>query len=136
MRSSRKTVPPFAATTMTKFLSRRLDELKGEKTYAQVARELDYPHSNIISMFKSGETKVPLEKIPALAKALDVDVAHLLRLGLEQHWPGKMGVITEIFGRIVTDNELALIMEIRERTKNADPKITISNVRHSPEFLA
>ena len=39
-------------------------------------------------MFKRGEVKVPLNKIPLLAKAINADPAHLFRLALEQYWPG------------------------------------------------
>lgn len=118
-------IPPFAATRMTEFLQRTLDKLKDETTHTEIAHKLGYPKSNIISMFKTGETKVPLDKIPDLAEALHVDVAHLMRLGLEQYWPERMGVITEVFSRMVTANEMELLEEIRRRTKNTDPKLCI-----------
>lgn len=122
-KSKRK--PPFAATKMAHFMQRRLQELEGEISQTEIAHKLGYPKSNIISMFKTGETKVPLDKIPALAEALHVDVAHLMRLGLEQYWPDKMNVITEVFSRMVTANELELLREIRRRTKDADPELSI-----------
>jgi hypothetical protein len=125
---------PYAHTKMAQFLCRRIDELKAIKTTREIARQLGYPHGNIVSMFKSGQAKVPLDKIPALAEALDVDVGHLMRLGLEQYWPDKMDVITKVFSRIVTDNELELIREIREGTKESDPKLTVRDLRHLPEF--
>src|SRR6185312_932248 len=115
--------PPFAQTAMAKFLSRKLTELKGEKTATEIARSLGYNQGNLISMFKRGEAKV------ALAKALNVDIAHLMRLGLEQYWPDKLAVISHAFGHIVTANELALLQEVRERTDNLDPKLSVQDLQ-------
>lgn len=129
MSPSEERRPPFAHTAMAKFLSRKLEEIKGEKTAAEISRSLGYARGNLISMFKCGEAKVPLDKIPALAKALEVDIAHLMRLGLEQYWPDKMAVISDAFGQIVTANELALLQEVRERTNNLDPKLTLENLQ-------
>lgn len=109
---------------MAKYLDKQLGALKGEMTLREVAAKLGYPKSNIISMFRTGETKVPLDKIPALADALHVDVAHLMRLGLEQYWPEKMSVITEVFSRMVTAHEMELVELFRDVVKDADPKLT------------
>ncbi len=121
-------------TKLAAFLDKRLDELKGTATLAEIARKMGYPRGHILSMFRADQAKVPLEKIPALAEALDVDVGHLMRLGLEQYWPDKMDVITKVFSRIVTDNEFELVREIREWTSDADPKLTLRDLRHLPEL--
>ena len=78
----------------------------------------------MISMFKRGETKVPLEKIPALARALRVDPGHLFRLALEQYWPDRGEVIEQIFGNTVSANEYEIVREIRALSDNADPSMT------------
>ena len=42
-----------------------------------------------------------------------------------------------MFSRIVTENEFELIQEIRERTKDSDPKLTVRDLRdlrHLPEL--
>jgi hypothetical protein len=122
------------ASKLARFLDKRLDELKGTTTLADIARKIGYPRGHIISMFRADQAKVPLDKIPLLAEALGVDAGHLMRLGLEQYWPGKMDVITKVFSRIVSDNEFELIQEIRERTSDADPKLTVADLRDSAEF--
>ena len=48
---------------------------------------------NIISMFKSGETRVPLAKVPALARALGLDAAILLREWFAAYEPEALPVI-------------------------------------------
>ena len=76
----------------------------------------------MISMFKRGEVRVPLDKIPLLAKALHVDPGHLFRLALEQYWLNWGATIAEIFGRVVTANEdEILIKKWRAATDDRDP---------------
>lgn len=126
------------SSALVMFLAKQLDELKGDTTLREIAVKLGYSQGNIISMFKSGECKIPLEKVPALAEALDVDVAHLMRLGLEQYWPDKMNVITEVFSRMVTANEMAFLMEVRKLTNHADPQLTLTTIngRAIPQEIA
>jgi transcriptional regulator with XRE-family HTH domain len=113
---------PFAGGAIAKYLDRQIETLKGIKTQREIAAEIGYDKPNMISMFKRGEVRVPLEKIPALAKALHVDAGHLFRLALEQYWPDMGATIMEIFGRVVTANEeQILIRPWREATDNRDP---------------
>lgn len=119
-------VQPYAQSRMARYLGRQIEALKGEVSQREIATKLGYPKSNIISMFKTGEAKVPLDKIPALAEALHVDVGHLMRLGLEQYWPDKMDVITKVFSRIVTENEYEIVQCIRKAAHDTDPKASSS----------
>jgi len=114
---------PFADSLIAKFLDQRIDELKGFKTQRQIATEAGYDKPNMISMFKRGDIKVPLDRIPSLAKALEVDPAHLFRLALEQYWPALNDTIHKIFGHIATKNEFKLLIKPwRELTCGADPE--------------
>ncbi len=79
----------------------------------------------MISMFKRGEVKVPLDKIPLLAKAINADPGHLFRLALEQYWPQLGDTIQTIFGRVVTANEEEILIKPwRAATANLDPAPT------------
>lgn len=114
---------PFAKSRMAQFLNQRIESLKGVRTQRDISDILGYKLPNIVSMFKNGETKVPLDKIPALAKALDCDVSYLVRLGLEQYWPGEMKIINQTLERVVTANEMELVKVLREETNDTDPRI-------------
>lgn len=118
----------YAHTKMAKFLTHQIDALKGEVSQRDIALKLGYARPNIISMFKSGEAMVPLAKVPALAEALCVDAAHLLRLGLEQYWPEKYKVIGEVLGPIFTSNEREIVTMIRAVTGGKDPRLTVEQV--------
>ncbi len=116
---------PFANSMIATYLDKKIDELKGVKTQREIASEIGYEKPNMISMFKRGEVKVPLDKIPLLAKALHVDPGHLFRLALEQYWPQLGDTIQAIFGRTVTANEEEILIKPwREATGNLDPAPT------------
>jgi transcriptional regulator with XRE-family HTH domain len=119
----RKTLSaPHADTALCRFLNKQITALSGVKSQREIAAEAGYDRSNIISMFKRGETKVPLDRIPALAKALHVDPAHLFRLALEQQMPEVAKIMHQVIGKTVSDHEFELVQAFRKATKDADPK--------------
>jgi transcriptional regulator with XRE-family HTH domain len=113
---------PYSETPMARYLTTQIDGLSGIKNQREIAAEIGYEKPNMISMLKRGEAKVPLDKIPLLAKALNVDPAHLFRLAMEQQWPGMKAVVDEVFKNIASDNETEnLLKPWREITKERDP---------------
>ncbi|THH34366.1 XRE family transcriptional regulator [Aliishimia ponticola] len=119
------TKKPHETTRLAKFIERRVLELKPKKTQAEIAVEAGYVNQNMITMIKQGSTKVALDRVPALAKALDCDPAFLMRLALEQAI-GSTGAeaVLEVFGDPVTSNELAWLDAIRDASGNTDPRLT------------
>ena len=116
---------PYAQTRMARYLTTQIDALAGQKTQREIAVEIGYEKPNMISMFKRGETKVPLDKIPLLAKALHVDPAHLFRMAMEQQWPGMKETVDTIFKNVASDNEAEIFLKKwRERTRERDPSPT------------
>jgi transcriptional regulator with XRE-family HTH domain len=116
---------PYADTALAKVIAERISIVSGMgKTQRQIAREIGYDSPNMISMFKRGETKVPLVKIPSLARTLGVNAARLFELAVQQHWPGAHEAITKIFKLVLTENEAAIVVLIRETTDGADPELT------------
>lgn len=47
------------------------------KTQAQIARECGLPKPNVVSMIKNGQTRLPLDRLAAFAKSVDMDVFEL-----------------------------------------------------------
>lgn len=93
------------------------------KPQKQIAEEAGFQKPNIITMFKQGTTKVPLEKVGKLAKALEVDPVHLLKMCLREYLPDTYAEIEKMFGQpILTKNELDLIEVIRA-AKVTNPKV-------------
>ncbi len=115
---------PHADTRLARFLQKRILELK-PKTQGEIAFEAGFVNANVLAMIKSGATKLPVDRVPALAKALACDPAWLLRLALEQE-PGDTtaAALMEIMGATVTRNEIAWLTEIRDASGNSDPSLT------------
>jgi hypothetical protein len=108
--------------TVAQFISKHLDiQASLGRTQKIIANELGYAMPNMVSMFRREEVKVPIPKVPALARALGVDPALLFRLVMMQHWPEEHQAMSEIFGSIVTKNEAALIDIWRKATSDEDP---------------
>jgi transcriptional regulator with XRE-family HTH domain len=115
-------VVPIPNLTVAEYISRQI-ETSG-KTQAQIALETGYDRPNLISMIKHGHTKLPVQKVGALARALGVDPAFLLRLVMMEYAPATWNAINEIQGAIpVTQNERIILNEIRRLSQNADPKL-------------
>lgn len=82
---------------ISKYLRERIDALKDIKGKSEIAAEIGYEGSGMIRMFKRGEARVPLDKVPVLARALNVDPARLFCLAVEQYWPGGSEAVARIF---------------------------------------
>lgn len=116
---------PYQDTRLAKFIEARLLELKHKKTQAEIATEAGFVNPNMVTMIKQGATKLPLDRVPALARALDSDPALLLRLALEQsEGSTAAAAIYEIIGQPITKNEMAWITEIRAVSGDTDPRLT------------
>lgn len=116
---------PYADSRLPKFLEKRILELRPTKSQAEIAVEAGFVNANMISMIKSGGTRLPIDRVPALAKALNVDPRRLLQLAVEQ-WVGATAARTfdEIFGTIVTLNEITWLEELRDASGHSDPALT------------
>lgn len=111
-------------TTVAEFIADRLAE--SDKTQREIAEECGFESSNIITMFKTGATKLPLNRVGPLAKAIDVDPAHLLRLVMLEYAPETWLSIEDIMqSTVLTANELELVRAYRQVTGNSDAKAVV-----------
>ena len=116
---------PYQDSRLAKFVETRVLELKFKKSQAEIAEEAGFVNPNMITMIKSGASKLPIDRVPALAKALESDPAWLLRLALEQSHGGTAATaIYEILNQPITKNEMAWIAEIRDSSGDTDPRLT------------
>lgn len=110
--------------TVAEFLESAIS-LSG-KTQKEIAEEVGYPKPNVLSMMKQGLTKVPVDKVPALAKATGVDSAAFLRLVLREYMSEAWMVIHDTLGDIVTEDEKKILSAYRA-ARDANPKIADAN---------
>lgn len=116
---------PYENTRLAKFLDARLLELKHKKTQAEIAEEAGFVNQNMITMLKKGSTNLPIDRVPALSAALECDPALLLRLALQQsEGSTAAAAIHEIIGQPISKNEMSWILEIRDASRDTDPRLT------------
>ena len=111
------------SSNTAKVIATAMKRLEGRKAQAQVASEAGFPHPNMVSMIKHGKSRLPLERVPALAEALEIDPAHLFRLTLAENWPGYERVVLQIFGEILNAEERILIQYLRHVTAGNIPPL-------------
>lgn len=70
---------PQSLSRLALHVGERIRALSGAKSQKKIAREAGFANSNVLSMLKSGDTKLALDRAPALAKSLETD-ARLLFL--------------------------------------------------------
>ncbi len=105
-------MPTPSTSNVANFLANAIRS--SPKTQKQISREVGFPAANFLSMVKTGESKLPVNRVPALAKALGVSPQHLLRLCLEEYEPELLDVIDRVLpGGFLTDDEEFLVLVLR-----------------------
>lgn len=59
---------PHEDTRLAKYINKRIDELKGVKTQAEIAAQAGFTNANFLSMLKAGSSKLPIDRVPDLAR--------------------------------------------------------------------
>ncbi len=79
------------AMTREKFVS-RISELidNSDNSQTEIAKDIGYKNSNIMTMFKRGTTRIPPDKVVPLAFALGQDPGLMLRDWFEAYMPNVM----------------------------------------------
>lgn len=78
-------------------------------TQREIARRAGFETPNMISMMKTGDTKVPIDRIPALADALGVSAFAFLRTAMLEYQPEVWDVLTKALGGPLRKNEELLL---------------------------
>lgn len=129
MAESVKPRPGTKPTRLSNYLAKQIDALAGIKSQREIANELGYDKGNIVSMWKTGEAKFPLHKLPDLARVLRIDLGFLLRLAVEQYFDDEprnkaaWGELSKTLDRVVSSNEMEIIQYIRSVSEDSDPRL-------------
>lgn len=116
---------PFSDTRLPAFLEKRILKLRSRKTQLEIANESGFLNPNMLSLLKSGACKLPLDRVVSLAKALECDPVLLFTMAVEQLDRNTTELaIRQIFGALVTENEVAWLEEIRRASDHSNPSLT------------
>jgi hypothetical protein len=115
---------PYGNSALAAFIAKRVLELR-PRTQIEIANTAGFENPNMISMLKSGAIKLPLDRVLAMAAALECDPRRLFILSLGQKgYETQKTAVEDIFRAIVTKNEGKWLMEIRDASGGTDPVLT------------
>ncbi|MBK1619351.1 hypothetical protein CKO42_13060 [Lamprobacter modestohalophilus] len=98
-------------------------------TQVEVAQRVGYK-PNVISMFKLGTSPIPIAKIPALSKVLEIDPQRFLRTALAEYHTEMLEVIESIYGQLLTENEAILLKRFRDDLPDDDALFIDSDAKY------
>lgn len=106
-----------------------------QKTQRQIALEIGYTKPNIITMFKQGATKLPLDKIGSLAKALEIAPDDLFFKVMSEYMPETFEALSPFLcGQMLSKDELEMLDNYRT-FKALEAKRLANNKRAKPVKL-
>jgi hypothetical protein len=82
------------------------------KTQRTIAEDLGYDNPNILTLFKQGKTKLPINKVPAMAKSLGVDPVKLIRLVMREYMPDTWDVLDDLIGASLVSAEDRALLKV------------------------
>jgi len=100
------------------FLKRALDQ--APLTQREVADRAGLPTPNVHSMMKNGDTKVPLSRIPDLARACEVNPATFIKIAMKEYHPEAWVILEDIFNGCLTPAEEDLMLLFRVANAEGD----------------
>jgi transcriptional regulator with XRE-family HTH domain len=109
---------------MARLLTTRLEDLSYRKNQKDVADEVGFTNRNMLSLIKSGQTKLSLDRVPAMAKALELELKSVMLPALRQYYTEDViGALRETFGSTETATEHEILVIAR---KNMDTTQSLS----------
>jgi cyanate lyase len=105
------------STETTTSLVDRINSRKAELGISddQLSQELGFDKLITVTLLKTGAIRPPINKIPALAIALDLDTAELMKVALSEADPALWETISEVFNPMrLSATELNLVKHVRE----------------------
>lgn len=98
-------------TKVAQFIAQRI--VATGKSQRDIAIEAGFDSPNMVTMLKQGKTKLPIAKVGTMARALEADPVHLLKLSLSTYCPETWEAIEPFLESALTEDELRLIQALR-----------------------
>lgn len=133
MKLAKKISKSGAAKSVAEFIDQQIEWT--EKSNLQIADECGFPKSNIVSMIRYGKTKLPMNRVARMAKALEVDPVFFLGMVMAEYDPEGWGVIRSVIDKpVITANETKWVEAIRKLSAE-DPELTPDAERALKELV-
>jgi len=88
------TIPPLSRKpTFREYLAHHIG--RSGLSNREIAAACGFGQPNMVSMIKLGHTRLPLDRIPAMADVLELDVMDLFGRWMREHYPETWEVLFE-----------------------------------------
>lgn len=85
------------------------------KLQKDIAEKAGFEKPNVITMIKQGKTKLPLERVGPIARALEADPVALLHMCLEEYQPETWRAVKPYLQPALSEAERQIISVLRAR---------------------
>ncbi|MBD5801787.1 hypothetical protein AZOA_12110 [Azoarcus sp. Aa7] len=110
--------------TVAEFVKRKL--VATGRSLEDVAVEMGVSDAEMLMGVVEGREHLPAQLVYPLARCLDVDPAHLMRIFLRDYLPDVEQAIHDCGGRmVVTERERSLLIAYQKCTADDDPEVLI-----------
>lgn len=99
------------ASHVARFIASRI-EATGQ-LQKDIAAKVGFDQPNVITMIKQGKTKLPLDKVGPMARALETDPVQLLQMCMEEYHPATWKAIAPFMETAMTEDERRLLNALR-----------------------
>lgn len=87
-----KTIAPLCSNPdIHQFLAYHID--RSDLTQREIAKACGFTRPNMISMIKTGDTRLPLERLAAIADVLQIDAFEVFTLWMKTYYPETWDVL-------------------------------------------
>lgn len=122
--------PQDRMSELSRLVTARLEDIAFKKSQREVADEVGFANRNMLSLIKSGQTKLSLDRVPAMTKALDLELSVVMLAALRQYYnEDVISTLRETFGTTETRTEHE-ILSIARLNMNTRATITFET-RHA-----
>jgi hypothetical protein len=118
--TSARTGPTYR---LAEFMNANWNHMVGRSNDDVASTEFGYRQGNLISMWRTGKARIPLEKLPDLARVMKQDIALLMPLWVEQYWGDRddsKQLIKMLETRMVTSAEAPVVKTLRAARRAHD----------------
>lgn len=124
----------MTASPTAQMLAEAIDA--SDLTQREIADRVGLNNANVISMMKQGITRVPLSRIPAFAKIMEMNAQLFLMTAIEEYHPGTHEVLADVLGLPLSEMEMQVLGFMRTAAGRGIVDAIESLWKHLPTVLS
>ena len=112
---------PDRMSELSRLVTARLEDIAFQKSQREVADDVGFANRNMLSLIKTGQTKLSLDRVPAMAKSLGLSLETVMLPALRQYYTEEVvSLLRETFGSTETPTEHEILSIARKNMNTAE----------------